>query len=178
MKRILRRQDFKAPLVVAEFAGEFEKPFAGLRAAVAKKQLARPDEADELFGQQSLRLVVVKIGGVDQFARLLHQRRRDVRRRVAQRANGDAPAHVQVAFPVDVPHIRTLAALQYDVEARIGGDDVFLKALLDGLDFVPHNRRRVWQNFFHLISLHRAPLWHVCPASSIKAPTPCRILPG
>ena len=68
MKGIFRRQNFETALIVAEFAGQFEKPFIGLAAAVAKENLARPDQADEFFRQKPLRLLVIKIGNVDQFS--------------------------------------------------------------------------------------------------------------
>ena len=149
MKGIFGRQNFVAALVMAEFPREFEEALVGLAAAVAKENLARPEEADQLLGQEALRLLVIKIGNVRELARLLDQRGDDVGRGVAQSADGDAGAEVQVAFAVDVPDARAFAALQGEVEPPVGRDDVFAEPLLDGLQLVPDDRGRWWQDVSH-----------------------------
>ena len=67
MKRILRRQNLEAALLMAKFAGELEKALVGLGPAVAKEDLSRTDQAGQFFGQQALGLLIVKIGNMDQF---------------------------------------------------------------------------------------------------------------
>ena len=70
-----------------------------------KKHLPGPIRLDQRLRQPALRFVVIEIRGVDQLARLLDQRLGDGRVRVAQRADGDAAAQIEVALARDVVEI-------------------------------------------------------------------------
>src|SRR5579885_1147628 len=79
--------DFKTALVVAEFAGELEQALVGLDAAVGKETFAGADEVDERLRESPLRSVIIKIGNMDELARLLDQGLGDGRGRMAERAD-------------------------------------------------------------------------------------------
>ena len=73
MKGIQSGDDLEPPFVVAELAGQFEQAFIGLDAAVAEEALAGADETDQRLRQPALRLVVIEIRGMNDFARLLDE---------------------------------------------------------------------------------------------------------
>ena len=70
-----------------------------------KKHLPGPMQTHQRLRQPPLRLVIIKIGDVNQLARLLDQRLGDGRVRVAQRRDRDAAAQVQIALARHVIHI-------------------------------------------------------------------------
>src|ERR1051325_8976198 len=98
MKGIDGGEDFKAAFVVAEFAGQLEQAFVGLNAAIAKEAFARADQLHERLGQPALRLLVIKVGGVDEPAGLLHERLSDRRVGMAEGTDGDSAAKIEVAL--------------------------------------------------------------------------------
>ena len=77
---------------------------------------------------------------MDQFARLVHQGGGNIRRPMPQHGDGDSRAQVKIAPPLHIPHFRTFAPLQYQVKARVGRHDVFLKPFLDARSFVSDRR--------------------------------------
>ena len=66
-------KNLEPALVVAELAGELEQALIGFDAAVAEEALAGADEADQRLRQPALRLVVIEIRGMNDFARLLDE---------------------------------------------------------------------------------------------------------
>ena len=75
-------------------------------------------------------------------ARLLDQRLGDGRVRVAERADGDAAAQIQVAPPGHVVEVAARAVAEHEVEAAVAGHDVLLEQRLHGGHVVAHDRRR------------------------------------
>src|SRR5260370_496167 len=102
MKGIERREDFEPAIVMAELARQLKEAFIGLGAAIAKKALARADETDERLSQPALCLVVIEIGNVDELARLLDQGLGNRRVGMAQRADRNAAAQIQIALASDI----------------------------------------------------------------------------
>jgi len=102
MKRVQGGQNLETPLIVPELAGQFEQALVGLDATIAKEAFARANQADQRLRQPALRFVVVEVRAVDNFARLLGQRLRDGRMRMAQRVDGDAAAQIEIAPAGDV----------------------------------------------------------------------------
>ena len=149
MKGIRRRENFKPALVVAEFPGQLEQTFIRLRAAVGEKAFARADALDDFSREPALRLGEIQIRDVNQFFRLLHQRLRDGRVRVAEAANGDAAAEVEVAFAGDIENVAASAVAQREIKASVAGHDVFAEQIAHGLELVVNERRRRWNDFFH-----------------------------
>ena len=125
VKGIRRRQNFKPAFVVAEFARELEQAFVRLRAAVGEKAFARADAFDEFGGEPALRLGEIKIRDVDQLFRLLDERLGDGRMRVAEAADGDAAAEIQIAFAGDIKNVAARAVAQDEFKAPVAGHDVF-----------------------------------------------------
>ena len=128
VKGILRGQNFKPAFVVAETPRQFVKALVGLGPAVAKEDFSRPDPPRQFLRQPPLRLVIIEIGNMPEPPRLLHQGLRDLRVGVAQRANRDPAAQIQVTFAVDVPNPGAFAPFQHHVETGIGRKTFFRKS--------------------------------------------------
>jgi hypothetical protein len=87
---------------------------------------------------------------VDEFLRLLDERLGDGWMRMAEAANRDAAAEVEVTFARDIKNIAAAAMAQHEVEASVTGHDVFIEQLADVRKLVVNNRRRCWNDFFHV----------------------------
>ena len=159
VKGIERGDDFVTAFVVAEFARKFEQSFVGLHAAVAEETLAGTDERGQLLREPALRPVIIKIGSMDELARLLDERLGDGRRRMTERADGNPAAEVEVAFARDVPHLAARAVAQHEVEAAVGRHDVLLKQRLYLGGFVTNDRRRLRNYLFHLFFTKQRPIY-------------------
>ena len=59
MKRVDRRNDFVADVIVSEFPGQLEQAFVRFRAAVAEKDSPRRDKVDNPFRQPPLELIII-----------------------------------------------------------------------------------------------------------------------
>ena len=127
---------------MAEFAGELEQAFVGLRAAVGKKAFARTDAFDEFGGQPALWLGEIQVRDVDEFFGLLDEGLGDGRVRVAETAHGNAGAEVEVAFARDIKQVTARAVAEHEVEAAIAGHDVLAEQFPHGLELVVNERRR------------------------------------
>ena len=119
--------DFEPAFVVPEFSRQLEESFVGFRSAVAKKAAPGPDQFDQLLSEPPLRLIIIEIGNVQELTGLLDERGGDLGVGMPKGADGDAAAKVEVALPVDVPDVTPLAALQHEIEARVGGNDELFK---------------------------------------------------
>src|SRR5206468_9245353 len=139
MKRIERGDDFVAAFVVAELARQFEQSFVRLRAAVAEKEFARSEQIDQCFSQAALRLRVIKIRDMNEFARLFQQRLGDGRVRVAETAHRDAAAQVEKAPTGHVVEVAAGPVAQRKFKPRIAWDDVFLEQRLNRGDVIADN---------------------------------------
>ena len=131
VKRVHGREHLETPFVVPKLPGQLVEAFVGFGAAVGKEDLAGGQMAHDLCGQASLRLVVIKVRNVDQALRLLHQRLGDLRVRVAQGADRDAAAQVQVTLAINIPQLAPAAAHKGQVEAPVARDDVLVEKLFD-----------------------------------------------
>lgn len=96
---MMRGDDFKPPLVVAELARQLVKPFVRLRAAVAEEHPARRDKLAELLRQPALRLVIIEVRDVDEPARLGRKGVGDFGVRMTKRADRDTAAEIKVRLP-------------------------------------------------------------------------------
>ena len=142
VKGIRGRQNFKPAFVVAEFPGQFEQAFVGLGAAVGKKAFAGADAFDQFGGQPALRFGEIKVRDVDELPRLLDQRLGDGRVRVAEAADGNARAEIEVAFARDIKQIAARAVAEHEVEAAVARHDVFAEQIPHRLELVVNERRR------------------------------------
>ena len=131
MERTVGRNNFVTLFAVAKFARQLEQPFVRFRTAVAKETTARPDQPNECFRELGLRLGEIKIGDVEELSRLLEQRVGDLRIGVAQGANRDATAEIEIAPARHIPDVTSLAVIERQIEARVGRDDISLKQLPD-----------------------------------------------
>ena len=160
VKGVFRGENLKAAFVMAKLAREFVETFVGLGAGIAEEDLAGCKMLDDALGEASLRLVVIEIGDVQEFLRLLGEGGGDFRMRVAEGAHGDAAAEVEVAPAIHIPDVAARATGEREIKARVGGQDVFREQFADGLELIPHNgrrRRKRGDDFFHL---SRASLSH------------------
>ena len=119
---IERGDDLEPAFVVAELAGQLEQAFIRLDAAVAEEAFAGADEADQRLRQPALRFVVIEIRGMDELARLLDQGLGDGRMSVAERADRDAAAQIEVTPARDVIEIaaRTRGSARFRSAHKLG----------------------------------------------------------
>src|SRR5262249_12249560 len=127
MKRILSRDDLEPPFLVAKLAGQLEQAFIGFTATVAEETFAWSQQAHQGLGQPSLGFVIVEIRGVDQAPRLLDQDLRDSRVRVAECADGDPAAEVQVPLSGDVPYVAAGSVAEHNIKPAVARHHVLIK---------------------------------------------------
>ena len=150
VKRIDRRDYFKTPFIVTEFAGEFEQTFVGFRAAVAEETFAGSDQFHESLCEATLRLGVIKIGNVYEFGGLLDERFGDGGVRVAERTDRDAAAEIEIAATVHIEQVTPGTMTEREFKSPIAGDDVLGEQFAHALVLVADDgRRRLRHNFFH-----------------------------
>jgi hypothetical protein len=68
---------------------------------------------------------------VNQLLRLLNQRLRDFRIGMAQRANSNAAAQIEVSLAVDIPNIRPHPMTERQVEPAVTGNNIVLEKPFD-----------------------------------------------
>ena len=78
-------------------------------------------------GQLRLAGNLIEIGNMEQFARLVADGGHQARVAVAERADGDAGAEIEVAFSRVVPQAAAFAADRGQREASVGGENVLGK---------------------------------------------------
>src|SRR5437879_3631214 len=88
---------------------------------------------------------------MNQLARLLDQRLGDRRVRMAQRADCDAPAEIEIAFASNVIHVTSRTMAQHEIKAPVAGNHVLMEKGLNGRHVIAHNGRRRWNNVFHAL---------------------------
>ena len=102
-------------------AGEFERAFPGLGAAVAKESAVKPGD----FGQQprEFRLILVEeeIRNMNQPAGLTLDRRLDRGVVVAERIDSDSAQEIQIPLAARIPEIHAAPANKKDGLALVGG---------------------------------------------------------
>ena len=160
VKGVVSGEDLEAAFVVAEFAREFVQALVGFRAGVAEEDLAGRKMLYDALGEPALWFVVIEIGDVQEFLGLFREGGGDFRMRMAEGAHGDAAAEVEVAPAIHIPDVAAGTAGEREIEARVGGQDVFREEFADGLELIPHDgrrRRKRGDDFFHL---SRASLSH------------------
>ena len=109
-------------------AHQLQRAFDGLGAAVGEERAVQSGLGAELLGQQSLVLVVVQVGNVDDLRRLLADDLHDARMGVAQRVDAQPGEEVEVALALDVINVHAFAAGDGDGIAGIGVQQIFLFA--------------------------------------------------
>ena len=102
-------------------AGEFDGSLDGLGAAIREKSAVQTGKLAELLGQSSLKLVVVEIGKVDGASRLLANCFDHPGMSMAKSVDPESGDEIQVAIPFPVEQINSLAALEGDGIAVVGG---------------------------------------------------------
>src|SRR5439155_26735084 len=127
VKGVHGSDDFKTPFVVTELARELEQTLVCLGPTVAEKAFAGANEVHERLREPALWFVIIKIGGVDELARLFEQSFRDRRVGMAQAAYCDTAAQIQIAFPGDIIDITARSAAKHNFEPAITRNHVFLE---------------------------------------------------
>ena len=91
-----------------------------LRAGVGEEHLVGECRAAKPFGKPFLARHAIKIRSVPELARLLGQRRNEMRMGMAQDVNGHAGGEVEIAVAGSCEEPRAFSAIEFDVEACIG----------------------------------------------------------
>ena len=102
-------------------AGELERAFPSLGAAVAKESAVEAGDSRQQPREFRLILVEKKIGNMDQPPRLALDRRLDGRMVVAERIDSDSTEEIQIAFALGIPEIDAAPAHKKDGLALVGG---------------------------------------------------------
>ena len=110
---------------MAKFAGQFVEAFVRLSAAVRKEYFARRNPLRNRVGEAALRLVIIKIGNVDQLLRLLDQRLGNLAIGMAQGTNGNAATQVQKASAGNIPKVTAGTAHERQIESAVTRHDIF-----------------------------------------------------
>lgn len=124
VERIESGDDFESALGIAEATSEFEEAFVGFGSGVAEEDLAGADELDEGESEMGLGSVMVEVGGMDEGLGLLDESVGDCRMSVAEGADGDAAAEVEVVFAGEIPELAAGTVAEGQVEASVGGHDI------------------------------------------------------
>src|SRR6266404_3664264 len=74
---------------------------------------------------------------------------------MAQRADRDPSAEIEIAFASNVIHVTSRTVTQHEIEAPIAGNHVLVEEGLNGRRVVAHDGRRRWSNFFHALHVIR-----------------------
>ena len=129
MKRILHGENARLCIRLAalfavrlrEGAGEFERAFPSLGAAVAKESAVKPRDAGQQPRKFGLILVVEEIRNMNQTAGLTFDRRLNGRMVVAERIDSDSAQEIQIPLALGIPEIYPAPALKKDGLALVGG---------------------------------------------------------
>ena len=140
VKGVNGRDNFEPALLMPKPARQLEQTFIRFGAAVTKEYFTRPNLLHERLRQPALRLVIVKIGNVDQLLRLFSERVRDFRIRMPQAANRNPASKVQVTFASNVVDIASGPVAQSQIESRVGRHYILLKERLNPGRLVVHDR--------------------------------------
>src|ERR1035438_1152590 len=129
MERVLHGQNARLWIGLADVlivhlrkgAGQLERSFPGLGAAVAEESAVKPGD----FGQQprQFRLILVEeeIRNMNQPASLTLDRRLDRRVVIAERINSDSTQEIQIPLATRIPEIHAAPAYKKDRLALVGG---------------------------------------------------------
>ena len=115
--------------LVAEAAGGLDQPVVGLGAGVGEEHLAGDAHVMGVDFLRQFRLLrdLIEIGNMQQFARLLADGGDHARVAVAERADGDAGAEIEVTFPGFIPQAAARAAHRDQRKAPVGGKNMLGK---------------------------------------------------
>src|ERR1051326_1843075 len=147
--------NLQTALVMGEFVRLFEQAFVGLATAVAEEAFARSNEVDEGLSEASLGFVIIIVRDVNELARLIDECLGNGRMRMAEGANGNAAAEIEIAFACNIKDVTARAMRQDEVEPPVRGDNILLENGLDGRDIVAHDGRRRRSDFFHALHVIR-----------------------
>ena len=113
---------------------ELEAGFHRLGAAVAEKGARQPRQLRQPLRELPLQRVVEQVRGVDQRLRLIGDRPRQPRMRVAERRDADPRQQIEVFAPVGVVQPDALAAHERDRQTLVRLQDVSRFARLNFVD--------------------------------------------
>src|SRR5438093_561749 len=99
---------------------------------------------------------------------------------MAQRADRDAPAEIEIAFAGNVIHVTSRTVTHHEIEAPVAGNDVLVEEGLNGRHVIAHYGWWRWNNFFHALHVIRITLYLVsgqirCLWRNWKLPTPLMV---
>src|SRR5687768_4680040 len=101
--------------------------------------------------------------------------------RMAQRADGNAAAHIQITPAGDIPDIAAHAARQHQVKARVAGYHKLFEQTPHGRGVIALERGRRRNNFFHRtisvptpasVKISRSTEWGMRPSTNDTFSTP------
>src|SRR5258708_4136677 len=127
MKRVLHgknapfRFDSIAIIHLRKGAGELERSFPRLGAAVAEESAVKPGNFGHQLRELGFVLVEEKLRNMNQTAGLALDRRLDGRVAVAERIDSDSAQEIQIALALRVPEIHAASANKQDGLPLVGG---------------------------------------------------------
>ena len=107
VERIESGQDLESTFVMPKFSGQFVEAFVGFGPGIGEEDFSGGQVADDALCQTSLWGIVIKVGDVNESAGLIDQGFRDFRVSMAEGANGNTTAQIEVALTGYIPDIRT-----------------------------------------------------------------------
>ncbi len=107
-------------------AHQLQRAFNRFGAAVGKKRAVHARGDAQLLGQQSLILVVIEVGDVDDLGCLVANHLHDAGMRVTQRIDAQPGKEVEIALALDVINVHALAARDGQRIAGIGVQQILL----------------------------------------------------
>ena len=129
MERIVERDDDRLLRAANRVTGsphQLQRAFNRLGAAVGEKRAIQPRRVAQLLGQQSLILVVIKVGDVDDLGRLVANHLHDAGMRMTQRVDAQPGQEIEIALALDVKDVHALAARNGQRIAGIGVQQILL----------------------------------------------------
>ena len=136
VERVLERDEFRARFAagVPVATGKLEAGFDRLGAAVAEKGARQPRQLRQPLRELPLQRVVEQVRRVDQRLRLIGDRARQSRMRVAERGDADSRQQIEILAPVRVVQPHALAAHERDRQTLVRLQDVSRLAHLNLVD--------------------------------------------
>ncbi len=127
VERAFERHDAETLRVAARrlvLAGHLDGGLVGFGTRIGEEDELREGGLDEAIGQPFAARDLVEVRRVPELAALLAQRLDEVRMRIAERRDRDATAEIEVTIAVLGEEPDTLAAIEDEIGAGIGGQDV------------------------------------------------------
>ncbi len=129
VERIIERDDdrlLRTAHRVPGSAHQLQRALNRLGAAVGEEGAIHPRRVAQLLGQQSLILVVIEVGDVDDLGRLIANDLHDARMRMTQRIDAQPGEEIEIALALDAIDVYTLAPRNGQRIAGIGVQQILL----------------------------------------------------